>query len=133
MDEAGVVERELGRGHRVVAEAVGLDEEGLLDQIGGIEAADLARDLEGQVLASLTGDPVQNAQPFPDGLPVRVGAQSIGGDHADPGDDRAPWALSAHRVLPPGPVRSTADWKPPNPLPTESTFLSFRGRASRGT
>ncbi len=39
----------------------------------------------------------------------------------------------AHRVLPLGLVRTTADWNPPKPLPTESTLRSFRSRATRGT
>lgn len=116
-----------------MTEPVGLDEEPLLDEVRGVEGPDLTGDAQRQVLAALAGDPVQNAEAFPDGLPVGVGAQSVGRDHTDTGDYRAPGALSAHRVLPPGPVRSTADWNPPNPLPTESTFLSFRGRAVRGT
>jgi hypothetical protein len=34
---------------------------------------------------------------------------------------------------PSGRVMTTADWKPPNPLPTESTLFSVRSRATRGT
>ncbi|CAM5363749.1 hypothetical protein SHIRM173S_00240 [Streptomyces hirsutus] len=134
--EPGVVEGEGGRRHREMAEPVGLDQEPVLDEGRRVEGADLARHAQRQMTAALTGDPVQHADAFADGLPVGVGPLSVGRDHTDAGDGRAAGALSAlstHRFLPPGPVSSTADWKPPNPLPTESTFLSFRGRAVRGT
>lgn len=131
--EPGFVEGERRSGHTEVGETVRLDEEPLVDEARGIEAADLTADAERHVLASFAGDPVQGAEALPDGFPVRVGVQSVGRDHTDPGDGRAAGAFTAHRVLPPGSVRSTADWNPPNPLPTESTFRSFRGRAVRGT
>ncbi|GAA4945360.1 hypothetical protein GCM10023238_09500 [Streptomyces heliomycini] len=131
--ESGVVEGEGGGGHREVAEPVGLHQEPVLDEGRRVEGPDLARHAERQMVTALAADQVQHAEAFADGLPVGVGPQSVGRDHTDAGDGRAPGAPIAHRVLPPGPDSSTADWKPPNPLPTESTWFSFRGRAVRGT
>ncbi len=136
---ARVVERELGRGQREVGEAVGLDEVGLLDQRGGVEAADLARDLQGVVLAAVPAEARQAARAVGGHLPERLGADAVRGDHAEAGDGRAavpriPPAFSHGRPpRVPVPVRTTADWKPPKPLPTDSTVRSVRSRAVRGT
>lgn len=57
--EPGVLQGEVGGGEGVVGEAVGLDEEAVLDHGARVEAPDLARDAQRQVLAARPGDPVQ--------------------------------------------------------------------------
>ncbi len=125
----------VGGGQGVVGETVGLDEEGLLDERRRVEPPDLAGDAEGEVLAALPGYSVEDARALLDGLPVGVGVQAVGRDHAHAGDGglSGAYATTTHRFLPAGPVRRTADWNPPKPLPTESTLSSLRERAVRGT
>lgn len=62
--ESGVVEGEDRRAQGEMAEAVGLDEEPLLDEVGGLERPDLARDAQRQMPAALAGDPVEDAEPL---------------------------------------------------------------------
>ncbi len=112
-----------------MGEPVGLDEELVLDQGAGVEAPDLARDAQRQVLAARPGDAVQDAGAGLGGLPEGVGADAVGRDDPDARDDRT----AGHETSSFGRVMTTADWKPPKPLPTESTLRSFRSRATLGT
>lgn len=127
--EPGVLQGEVGGGQCVVGEPVGLDEEAVLDHRPGVEAPDLARDPQRQVFAARPGDPVEHAEPGLGRLPEGLGADPVGCDDADAGDDRA----AGHETSSFGRVMTTADWNPPNPLPTESTLRSLRPRAVRGT
>lgn len=127
--EPGVLQGEVGGGECVVGEAVGLDEEAVLDHGAGVEAPDLARDAQRQVLAARPGDPVQNVESGLGRLPEGIGAHAVGRDDSDARDDRT----AGHETSSFGRVMTTADWNPPKPLPTESTLRSFRPRATRGT
>lgn len=122
--------------HGEVAEPVGLYEEAVLDQPGRVEAVlDLARDLQREPLAALPADRAEHRTAQLHRLPERLGAHAVRRDDADPGDHGLPAAAvgPAHDVLLSACASTTADWKPPKPLPTDSTDRSRTCRAVRGT
>lgn len=131
--EPGVVEREIRRGHREVREPVGLYEVTFFHERHRVEAPDLTGDPKRQMFAAFASDAVEDVYPFQRHLPERFRGRAVGGDDTNARDDGAPGLSDVHRVLPPVLVRATADWKPPKPLPTDSTLRSFMGRAVRGT
>jgi len=129
-----LVQGHVGGGHGEVRETVGLDQEAVLDQVGRVEAGHLPGHLQRQFGAALPGDRAEHELALLHGLPERLGAHPVGGDDAEPGHHRLPpRARSAHDVLLSACASTTADWKPPKPLPTDSTDRRSASRAVRGT
>ena len=126
--EPGVVEGEVGRGHREVGEPVGLDEVALLDQrAGGSKSRTSPATRSGRCSQPSRVTRSRTLMPsLVDFQNVSVLAP-LGATTPMPVTTARRGRSVAHRVLPLGRVMTTADWNPPNPLPTESTLRSFRG------
>ena len=126
--EAGVLHRHLGGGQAHPGPAVGLHDQALLDVVAGLEPLDLAGDLRGVLGRVEALDPLEPAPALLRRLPVGLGADAVGRDHADAGDDCA----AAHDINSFGRAKIMADWKPPNPLPVERATSTCFCRATFG-
>src|SRR5438552_689587 len=111
----GIFESELGRRERHPRPTIHLHHQPLLEEVGGLEAVDLA----GQA-ARITGS--VEATNGPNGAsallcraPVRRGADSSRRDDANACNHRA----RCHRVASRSLLNTIADWNPPNPLPVD--------------
>ncbi len=95
--------------------------------VSRLESVDLTRN-RGGVAGRIEGGNATHIQfTGKDALPVLVGADTAGRDHAETGDHRTRHAATS------GFASTMADWNPPKPLPTETTTSTGMSRAVLGT
>src|SRR6185312_5507345 len=108
-----------------------------LDQDVRVESLDLPGDPQRQIGAALAADRAEHGDAAGQRLPEPLGTDAVGCDDAQAGHHGPPTGRGrsgpGHGSLRSAPASTTADWKPPKPLPTDSTVRSRPARAVRGT
>ncbi len=127
-----VLERPVGGHECQLRHPVGLGQQSARQMPFGFEIMDLPGESGRVPLCVEPRDGADAAGSLAGRVPVAVRAQPVGGDHPQTGDGHFGLARP-HAVPRSGRVSTIALWKPPKPLPTESTASVRQSRAVRGT